>query len=150
MSTINFYHLTTSPLGKALPKLMEKVYSTGHKALILTENEQQTDELNQQLWTYTTKFFLPHGTKEDGFLEKQPIYLSHEEENPNNATILAFIGAATPQKLESFDKSLYLFDGSSAEAVATARERWKHYKSKGHEVTYWQQSEKGSWENKAA
>ena len=150
MSTINFYHLTSSPLGKALPKLMEKVYGSGAKALVLTASDEQTEELNRQLWTYTTKFFLPHGAKEDGYSDKQPIYLSNKEENPNNATIMAFVGLAKPESLTVFDKYLYLFDGNNQEEVAEARIRWKAYKDQGHTLTYWQQTEKGAWENAAA
>jgi DNA polymerase-3 subunit chi len=150
MTVINFYHLTVSPLGKALPKLMEKVYAAGHRALILTEDAAQTDLLNKQLWTYTTKFFLPHGAKSDGFESNQPIYLSHEEENPNQSKILAFVGSAEPGNLSEYDKSLYLFDGMDDASVSRARERWKHYKREGHEVTYWQQSEKGAWQNATA
>jgi DNA polymerase-3 subunit chi len=149
VTVINFYHLTVSPLGKALPKLMEKVYGAGHRALVLTENADQTEILNQQLWTYTTKFFLPHGAKEDGFSQKQPIYLSHEEENPNGSKILAFIGSAEPASLDAYDKSLYLFDGTDEDVVSNARARWKRYKEEGHEVTYWQQSEKGAWQQAA-
>jgi DNA polymerase-3 subunit chi len=149
MTTINFYHLTASPLEKALPKLMEKVFGSGMKSMILTEDAQQTEALNKQLWTYTTKFFLPHGAKEDGFSDKQPIYLTNEQENPNNASILAFIGNAEPDALEAFDKCLYLFDGNNEQQVSTARARWKSYRSQGHEITYWQQTPKGSWEQAA-
>lgn len=149
MSVINFYHLTVTPLGKALPKLMEKVYTSGNKALIVTKDLEQTEDLNKQLWTYTTKFFLPHGSKEDGFSEKQPIYITNDNENPNGATILAFVGNAEPEGIANFDKCLYMFDGNDDSEIATARDRWKEYKSQGHEITYWQQTEKGGWEKAA-
>jgi DNA polymerase-3 subunit chi len=150
MAKINFYHLTTSPLEKALPKLMEKVYQSGAKSIVLTENEEQTAQLNKQLWTYTTKFFLPHGSESDGFSEKQPIYLtSSANENPNQASILAIIGRAEPDGLTQFDKCLYLFNGNVEDEVSLARARWKSYKNDGHELAYWQQNEKGGWEQAA-
>ena len=42
-----------------------------------------------------------------------------------------------------------MLDGHSNDQVTTARAKWKDYKDKGLEVTYWMQSDSGGWENKA-
>jgi len=42
-----------------------------------------------------------------------------------------------------------LFDGADAEAVERARRIWKDARGQGHEVSYWQQDERGRWQNKA-
>ena len=44
---------------------------------------------------------------------------------------------------------LDLFDGNSQEAVGAARERWTAAKDQGHELHYWQQTDRGGWEEKA-
>jgi len=41
-----------------------------------------------------------------------------------------------------------LFDGRDEDAVTSARARWKALKDEGHDLTYWQQGERG-WEKKA-
>ena len=44
--------------------------------------------LNAQLWSYGHDSFLPHGSAEDGHGALQPIWLTHEDENPNRASVL--------------------------------------------------------------
>ena len=147
---INFYHLTRSPLEKALPKLMEKVIKTNQRALVLSKTKETRDFLNQQLWTYTTTFFLPHGVKEEGFNDRQPIYLSHEFENPNRANIIAMVEDAVPDIYHDFDKGFYLFDGEDETAVQLARKRWLAFKKDRFVLKYWQQTSNGKWEEKAS
>lgn len=149
MTQINFYHLTSSPLGKALPKLLEKVLASNLRALVVATSDERVEQLNKELWTYTTKVFLPHGAREDGFAEQQPIYLTAANENPNGATVLALVDDARIKGLEGFEKCLYLFDGNDPVQLSGARARWKSFKEAGHTVTYWKQTAKGGWEQGA-
>ncbi len=149
MTKINFYHLTTSPLGKALPKLLEKAISSGSNVLVKAPSEEKVEQLNRELWTYTTKVFLPHGTSKDGYADEQPIYLTAANENPNGSTILALIGEAEADNIKDFERCFYMFDGNDEEQVKNARSRWKQYKTAGFELTYWQQNPKGGWEKGA-
>jgi DNA polymerase-3 subunit chi len=59
---------------------------------------------------------------------------------------LAFIGNAEPAGFGAYEKCLYMFDGNEESQLLTARNRWKKYKESGFEMTYWQQSAKGNWE----
>lgn len=148
LANINFYHLTTLPLGKALPRLLERVHKAGERVFLLTENEKQTQSLNSDMWTYTTKYFLPHGAASDPYPEEQPVFLSEVFNNKNQATILAFTCYAVPTHYD-FKKCLYMFDGNDADQTFFAREKWKEHKSNGHSLVYWQQTNKGSWEEGA-
>ncbi|MDB2414469.1 DNA polymerase III subunit chi [Rickettsiales bacterium] len=152
MAAINFYHLTKSPVEKALPKLLEKVIQNDQRALVISANAQNTAALNKQLWTYTTKFFLPHGSKEDIFPQEQPIYLTNanDNEHPNGASILVILDNVSPDlQIDNFARCLYLFDGNNDEQTSLARNHWKELKKDGHELVYWQQNEKGKWEEGA-
>ncbi len=146
MTKVNFYHLTKLPVGKALPKLLEKVILSGVNVVVLAPTEENVELLNRELWTYTTKFFLPHGSKKDGNEAEQPVYLTASNENPNSSKVLAIVGDANPTDITSFEKCLYMFDGNVEEQVSKARQRWKEYKQSGHELTYWQQDNKGAWQ----
>jgi len=75
MTQIQFYHLTATPLERALPKLLEKAYASGFKILLVAGSDERVDQLNQSLWTYAQLSFLPHGSVKDGNVEKQPILL---------------------------------------------------------------------------
>lgn len=143
---INFYHLTKLPIGKALPKLLEKVISSGARVLVHTNSEEKVEQLNKEMWTYTTKFFLPHGSKKDGFCDEQPIYLTAANENANGANILALVENSSVDNIADFEKCIYMFDGNDEAQLSAARKHWKEYKNAGHELTYWQQTAKGGWE----
>lgn len=149
MSEISFYHLTRQPLNKALPRLLEKVLAAGHRALVLAGSEERVEDLDAALWTYDAQSFLPHGSRALGHAERQPIFLTTAEENPNKADILVLVDGADPAFVGDFTRCLDMFDGNDDAAVEAARERWKRWKAAGHELTYWQQTEGGGWTRKA-
>ena len=145
---VSVYQLTVTPLEKTLPKLMEKVVQGGKRAVIQTTSEERVEELNKQLWTYTTKTFLPHGCAADGFAEDQPIWLTSTSENPNNAEVLVLCDGATVSDMQGFSRCLDLFNGNDELATNEARQRVKNYKQQGHQITFWQQGAKGAWEKR--
>jgi DNA polymerase-3 subunit chi len=149
MSDIGFYHLVRSPLEKALPKLLEKVLESGARAVVMAGSEERVESLAALLWTYHPNSFLPHGTARDGTPDRQPIWLTERDENPNGATILVLTDGASSEQVERYARCLEVFDGGDPEAVSRARERWRVYKDAGHSLTYWQQTESGGWEKKS-
>ena len=148
MTDIGFYHLTRSTLEQALPRLLEKAHASGARSVVVTGSEERTKALDTVLWTYDQNAFLPHGTARDGSPEEQPIWITHEDENPNGATILVLTDGATSDRVADFARCLEMFDGNDEAAVAQARAHWKAYADAGHELTYWQQSPAGRWEEK--
>lgn len=149
MTEIGFYHLRTTPLEKALPRLLEKVLEGGHRALVMAGSAERVAWLDSTLWTYDPASFLPHGTERDGRPERQPIYLTAKAENPNGADVLVLVDGVEPDQLSGFTRCLDLFDGADAAAVEAARRRWKARAAEGHALTYWQQADGGRWEKKA-
>jgi DNA polymerase-3 subunit chi len=109
---------------------------------------ERVSALDDALWTYNERSFLPHGTARDGSPEDQPVWLTTEAENPNGATVLVLTDGATGD-VGGWSMVLEMFDGNSDDAVAAARERWKAHKAAGHELTYWKQSDEGKWEKAA-
>ena len=148
MADIGFYHLTRSTLAQALPKLLEKVYASGARAVVMTGSEERTGALDTILWTYDQNAFLPHGTARDGNPEDQPIWITHEDENPNGATILVLTDGAVSDRIGDYARCLEMFDGNEDAAVVQARARWKAYSEAGHRLAYWQQTPSGRWEEK--
>ncbi|HBK07836.1 MAG TPA: DNA polymerase III subunit chi [Acetobacteraceae bacterium] len=141
MSEIGFYHLTRSPLSRALPQLLARTLGAGQRALVLGPAVAGLDALSTELWAQPA--WLPHGTAADGDPDLQPIWLSTEPEPLNGARYLFMVEGAQTDRLAGFERVFDLFDGNDPEAVAAARTRWKRAKSEGHALTYWQQSETG-------
>jgi len=148
VTEIAFYHLERSTLEEALPKLLEKTLAADKRALVLAGSENRVEALTDRLWTYDQDSWLPHGSIKDGNPGEQPIWLSVNDNNLNEATFLFLTDGATSPDVGAFERCFELFDGNDESAVSAARKRWKAYKDAGHELTYWQQNARGGWEKK--
>lgn len=150
MTEIHFYHLTATPLERALPRLLEKILSAGYKTLLLCNSEERVQQLNQLLWTYDPGSFLAHGSTKDGRPEDQPILLSTTAEPLNGASMLMVTEGQTLDNPERFARVLDMFNGNDDSATEAARARWKTYKDAGHTLVYQQQTATGGWQKMAA
>lgn len=152
MVTVQFYHLTATPLERALPKLLEKAVSGGYRLLLVADSDERVEYLNQLLWTYDPGSFLPHGSLKDGHPAQQPILLVSsppgEDAAPNNANILVVTNGLTPSRPDQYERILDIFHGQDAAAVEQARLRWTSYKNAGISVNYMRQNDSGGWDKK--
>jgi DNA polymerase III subunit chi len=147
VAEIGFYHLLTTPLDRALPRLLERARAQGYRIVVRAASADRVEHLNTVLWTYDEASFLPHGSSRDGNTANQPIWLTHRDDNPSGTTMLVLVDGAEPGDLAPYTRCADLFDGSDADAVEAARGRWRSAKAAGHAPTYWQQTGTG-WEKK--
>jgi DNA polymerase III subunit chi len=147
MTDIGFYHLLSMSLERALPRLLERACAHGHRVVIRAPSPERVEHLNTALWTYGEATFLPHGSARDGDPAKQPIWLTHLDENPNGASMIVLVDGLEAEDLQAFARCADVFDGNDADAVEAARGRWRRVRDAGHNLTYWQQTTSG-WEQK--
>ncbi|MEQ1788981.1 MAG: DNA polymerase III subunit chi [Rickettsiales bacterium] len=147
MTAIQFYHLTATPLERALPKLLERALSGGYRVCLVANSDARVEQLNQLLWTYDAVSFLPHGSDKDEQPEIQPILLSTNAEPLNDAKLLLITDGRSAGD-EKFERVLDIFDGNDPQATVAARNRWAEYKKLGHELTYFSQNKQGGWQKK--
>lgn len=145
---ILFYHLTTHSLEKALPKVLEKIYSGGLRAFVLTDTVEQMHALNASLWTYSSGAFLPHAMEGDKFHNPadNPIWISTEPTNKNNATVLVLAGEKIVDDLAGYTRCVNIFDGNDAGAFTFAQQRYELYHKGDYPIVYWKQALDGTWE----
>lgn len=144
---MGFYHLLSTPLERALPKLLERAREQGYVIVVRAGSAERVAQLDALLWTYEEASFLPHGSASDGNAAAQPIWLTDRDENPNRATMLMLLDGVEASDLSPFSRCADIFDGKDESAVAAARERWRRAREAGHELTYWQQKAAG-WERR--
>jgi len=154
MTEVFFYHLTTKPLEKALPQLLERSLEREWNVCLQTRTEEKCLALNELLWTASEESFLPHGMAQDGDPEFQPIYLTAGSENPNGAQIRFFvesaqIAPALSASAEPYARIVIMFDGNDDAELTDARAQWKALKASGAALSYFQQTDEGRWEKKA-
>jgi DNA polymerase-3 subunit chi len=138
-----FYHLLRTPLEPALGRLLEKVLASGRRALVQASSAERVEALNRALWTFDRDSFLPHGSREDGSPEEQPVFLTAADDAPNGATVLVLVDGAERDPAPPFERCLYMFDGNDPDAVAQARALWQRWREQGMRLVYWQQTERG-------
>ena len=150
MTPVFFYHLERQPLDAVLPRLLVTSLERGWRVVVQAGSEERAEALAAQLWGLDDESFIPHGTKADGFPDLQPVWLTSEDENPNNANVRFYVDGTSVGEIGGLTRAVIMFDGNDEQAVEAARAGWKRFKAAGHEVSYWQQDEQGRWQNRAA
>jgi DNA polymerase-3 subunit chi len=149
MAELWFYHLERSDLERALPPLLEKCLERGWRALVRGGHAERLDALDAVLWTYRDDSFLPHGRDTTGDPARQPVLLTTQAGNPNQAQALFLIDGAEPGDVSGFERACLVFDGRDPAALESARSRWKQAKDAGVATAYWRESASGKWEKQA-
>ena len=144
MAEIGFYHLTRMDAATALPPLLGRTLALGERAVIRCPDAARVAALDAVLWLSQNPDWLPHGTAATPHPEWQPIYLTHEDINPNDAGFLFRIAGAGAG-LTLYKRVFDLFDGNDEAQVLAARARWRDAKAAGNALTYWKQGPQG-WE----
>lgn len=149
---VRFYHLTHSPLERALPALIQKALGVGKKIVLVAPDEGRLNALDEGLWTWDAGSFTPHGNalkKKEGGAE-QPLWLTLDAtDRANDADMLVLTGNSICTDFSGYTLCCEMLNGYDNEAVEAGRTRWKDYKDKGYDLTYWQQTQTGGWEKKA-
>jgi DNA polymerase-3 subunit chi len=139
MSKIDFYVLKDakySEKNRFACRLCEKAYKTGYKVHLYTNDEDHTTTLNELLWTFSDKSFLPHcvGTE----TKTTPISISSEVPLGEYG-LLINLTPNIPEFLENFARTAEIISESENDKKA-ARERYSYYREQGytlnsHEIT---------------
>lgn len=146
---VYFYHLESRTLEQVLPTLLERSLERGWWAIVQASSKERVEALNTLLWTYREDSFLPHGAVSDGAPQAQPIFLTEQDDNPNDAAVRFLVDGAMLDDPGGYARVVHIFDGQDESAVAQAREAWAKAKEKGFAVSYWQQDEGGRWQQRA-
>ncbi|MDR0296581.1 MAG: DNA polymerase III subunit chi [Rickettsia sp.] len=101
MQQFSLYHTAEGLLYKTSCLLVEKSYHNNLRIVVLAPDIEVQELLNNMIWTYSRKQFIPHGSKLDPLPEKQPVYITHQLENPNQASILIIIAPFDIQEILS-------------------------------------------------
>lgn len=151
---IRFYHLSRTPITKALPQILDKAYERKLLTYIYCADKPFLQGLSKSIWSHKAEGFIPHGSLDETHREHQPILLGcaiPTETAENKAKLLVTTtanGLFDADYQFPYSQWFHFFDGNDAKSLEDARTMWKSLaKAHGHELTYWQQSETG-WTKK--
>ena len=148
MQQISFYQTKEDLMDKTIFTLVEKCYQANSKLLILMQSSQEVEHVNKLLWTFSQKKFIPHGSNIDPLPEKQPIYISDQLENLNEAKILLIINQnlnnLTLDKIENFEKILILYNEENYK-IPDVEHFAPLVKANKATINHYNQNANGSW-----
>jgi DNA polymerase-3 subunit chi len=144
---VDFYHLTATPLDRALPQIAARIVEGDARLLIVTESDEQRADLDRLLWTYRPDSFLPHARSGAGDDAIQPVLLAPDVTPVNGARNVAIVDGRWRDTALAFDRAFHFFEDAHIQA---ARAAWRTLTDRhGVERRYWKQSEAGRWEQAA-
>ncbi|MGR8931645.1 MAG: DNA polymerase III subunit chi [Gammaproteobacteria bacterium] len=125
-------------------KLIEKIYRSDQFCYVLTETAEQAADIDTQLWTFRAGSFVPHqlyqGTLPD---YKNTILIGGSDIPPDWQKVIVNLSSYFPPTSASIERILEILDNSE-ESKQAGRERYRHYREAGLEITT-RKKQNGRW-----
>jgi len=136
MTRIDFYILAgSSPQNRErfACRLAEKAYKSGLPIFVRTQNPQQSQRLNDLLWTFRQGSFVPHDLASQAAADT-PVHIGEQAEVDRRADALLINLSPEPiQPPANYARVAELVDDDPGQRQL-ARERYRAYRAQGHEV----------------
>ncbi|MFI4968053.1 MAG: DNA polymerase III subunit chi [Gammaproteobacteria bacterium] len=132
MTQVDFYILEEkAPRSRALfaCRLTEKAFSLGHRVYVHAGTEGAARELDDLMWTFHERSFLPHCLAGSG--EDAPVHIGYDAEPAEGFHLLVNLGAEVPSFFSRFERVAEVVDGDEGQK-AKGRERFRFYKDRGY------------------
>lgn len=134
MTRIDFYILENTASTAALQfvcRLTEKAYKLNNQVYIHTGNQQESERLDQLMWTFKQNSFIPHCTSNTDSAAESPVVIGHDHEPEENTQVLINLSAQIPAFFSRFERIVELVAGDET-SRNQARERYKFYRDRGY------------------
>jgi len=132
VTQVDFYILEeSSPRARMLfaCRLADKVCGMGHRVFVQASSEGAARELDELMWTYHDRSFLPHCLA--GADPEAAVHIGHGMEPADGFHLLINLAAEVPGFCSRFERVAEVVDGDEAHK-AQGRERFRFYKDRGY------------------
>ncbi len=134
MTRIDFYQLNSGRhrYDQVVCQLCQKAYDSQQLTLLLTHDSQQSQHLDQKLWTFRDDSFLPHDCEENS----NPItpILIHDNPDPRgDRQLLINLSSSVPPYFAQFERVIELVTDDNKQQ---AREHYSYYKERGYPLNH--------------
>ncbi|MGZ8190343.1 MAG: DNA polymerase III subunit chi [Methylococcaceae bacterium] len=138
MAEVSFYILQSQSVKERYLfacKLIEKVYRSGHTCYVLTNSLEQSQILDDLLWTFRAGSFIPHQLYTGELPQIENVILIGTITAPENwKKILVNLSSECPEDFQHSERILEILDGSE-ETKELARNRYRRYQQSGTTIT---------------
>ena len=138
MAEVSFYILSSALLQERYLfacKLIEKAYRNGQFCYILTDSDEQSQLLDDLLWTFRAGSFIPHEIYTGQAPSTDKVILIGSVKAPEHSQGLLFnLSSKYPEEISNTKRILEILDNCEV-TKAAARNRYRQYQQAGMSVT---------------
>jgi len=139
MPEASFYILKTDSLSERFIfacKLIEKAYRCGEFCYVYTDSAQQSQQLDNQLWTFRENSFIPHQQYDE--LNNTPdnektVLIGHIAAPKNWQKLIFNLSSNYPEDLTKTERVLEILDNNETLKQA-GRQRYRQYQQDGFKI----------------
>jgi DNA polymerase-3 subunit chi len=133
MTEVAFHFNAPDKLAYAC-RLLRKAAGIGARVAVTAEAEF-LQRLDTALWTFSPLDFVAHATVRQGpaLLEASPVALVDSALDAPYQQVLLNLGDKVPEGFERFERLIEVVTLDEADRLR-ARDRWKHYASRGYAI----------------
>jgi DNA polymerase-3 subunit chi len=115
-------------------RLAEKAFDQGLRVAVRTAGPSQTAELDEIMWTFSDRSFVPHGVwpAEPGFAAATPVLIASGTLPESHCDVLINLGDDLPGDVARYSRVCEVIPGDE-DAKRRARMRWRGYRDAGLE-----------------
>ena len=134
MTRVDFYQLNPQRhrYDQVVCQLCQKAYDSKQFTLLLTQSQQQSQHLDQKLWTYSDDSFLPHDGAESEDLVT-PLLIHDNPDPKGNRQLLINLSTSVPIYFAQFERVIELV---TEDNKSQAREHYSYYKERGYSLNH--------------
>lgn len=133
MTRVDFYLTQDIDPSLAVCRLTNKAFRLGHQLYILTENSEQSVNLDRLLWTFNAGSFVPHSLYNADLDQEVPVLIGEQQPPENRHDVLISLTSAIPSFFSRFGRVADVV-GTAEEAKQQARERFRFYRERGYSL----------------
>jgi DNA polymerase-3 subunit chi len=134
MTRIDFYQLDPGRhrYDQVVCRLCQKAYDNQKLTLLLTQDAQQSQLLDNKLWTFVDDSFVPHDSEESTDYVT-PILIHDNPDPAGERQLLINLSASVPTYFAQFERVIELV---TEENKAQARAHYSYYKERGYPLNH--------------
>jgi len=137
MTRVDFYVLdSAAPQARQrfACRLASKAYGLGHRVYVHADSGGEAQLLDELLWTFSDRSFVPHALwTSTAPHELPPVLIGHGAEAPAGTELLINMGAEVPLFFSQFNRVAELVCQEQA-SLRCARERFRFYRDRGYHL----------------
>lgn len=114
-------------------RLAAEQFRLGKRVFIYTESEDDALVVDEHLWAFEPDSFVPHNLAGEGPRNGAPVEISHQQPS-NFRNVLINLATNVPSFSNNFQQVIDFVPGDESRKQA-ARERYKHYRQLGYQLT---------------